>query len=561
MTGADVLQAFQTRVDSFVASSLSGYAPETHAKDKSIRDAIWGTSHFHPWEVAILDSPLLQRLRDIRQTGLAYLVYPTALHTRFDHTLGVTTVASRIVRSINDKYPMRKDSRISYADHMCVRLSALLHDVGHSCLSHVSETMYGASEEFETLLRQVNDVFGVKPKPHEILSWLVVRSVPFRRFVEQLKAKGILVDWDCTEEDMEDIAGNIIGYRKDPTEKFLADIVNGPMDADKLDYLMRDAYFAGPSVVYDLDRFLHTVNAIEYPRDPSLLEQGPKIVRLSVPMEGVTALEQIIISKLMLFSYLYHHHKIRCVEAMCHEALRRWMELSGQNSRPKGPPLDHPVSFLNVSDRSLLPSVWPPEMVGDKVAGELVKMLTTRDLYKRALVISRLFIEKVDTHEKVNSGFERVLRCGTSRADRDMLRERIFAQARKLMGTNSYGKGARDLRKRFKIHHVLLDIPQCPTVEETVAVMIPLSSDVRGSNAEYVPQSEVFPIEKWVDAYNAIKWRGYVFALQEAVPFVNQAALAVLAKDPYDLEFRNQATDLCKIRDPFSAGPGRFPGW
>jgi len=61
-----------------------------------------------------------------------YLVYPTAVHTRFDHTLGVVTVASRIVRSINEKYlpPKQQDPKISHSDHMRIRLSALLHDVG-----------------------------------------------------------------------------------------------------------------------------------------------------------------------------------------------------------------------------------------------------------------------------------------------------------------------------------------------------------------------------------------------------------------------------------------------
>jgi hypothetical protein len=73
MSGAVVLDAFQERVDAFVAGSLQRYDPLRHAREKSIRDAIWGTNRFYAWEVAILDSPLLQRLRDIRQTGFAYL--------------------------------------------------------------------------------------------------------------------------------------------------------------------------------------------------------------------------------------------------------------------------------------------------------------------------------------------------------------------------------------------------------------------------------------------------------------------------------------------------------
>ncbi len=264
MNGAASLHDFQSRVDDFVTKSLSGYKAERHATEKSIRDAIWGTCPFYAWEVAILDSPLLQRLRDVRQTGLAYLVYPTAMHTRFDHTLGVVTVASRIVRSINEKHapPKESDPRIKHADHMRVRLSALLHDVGHSCLSHVSETVYGSSNEFRLLIRQINSMFGVTPKPHEVMSWLIARSTPFKEFIGDLQKKNIASHADFAPDDLEDIANNIIGYRKDPRQKFLADIINGPMDADKLDYLVRDAYFAGPTVVYDLDRFLHTVDAI-----------------------------------------------------------------------------------------------------------------------------------------------------------------------------------------------------------------------------------------------------------------------------------------------------------
>ncbi len=293
----ETIKVFEERVNEFVTASLEGYKPERHAKEKSIRDAIWGTNRVYSWEVAILDSPLLQRLRDIRQTGLAYLVYPTALHSRFDHTLGVLAVASKIIRSINDKYPQYKDPKISYANHMRVRLSAILHDVGHSCFSHTCEIIYAASEEFKVLTKYVNDQFKVTPKPHEIMSWLIVRSQRFKEFIVELAQKKLLSDWECSSDDVDIIAGNIIGFRRNSREKFLADIINGPMDADKLDYLVRDAYFAGPTVVYDLERFLYTVDAIEYP-----LPAKRSIVRLSIPIEGVTALEQIIISKLMLFS-------------------------------------------------------------------------------------------------------------------------------------------------------------------------------------------------------------------------------------------------------------------
>ncbi|MCX7427627.1 MAG: HD domain-containing protein [Planctomycetia bacterium] len=559
MSGAASLDDFQARVDDFVTKSLFGYRAERHAKEKSIRDAIWGTCLFYPWEVAILDSPLLQRLRDVRQTGLAYLIYPTAMHTRFDHTLGVVTVASRIVRSINEKHASSKqnDPRINHADHMRVRLSALLHDVGHSCLSHVSETVYGSSNEFRLLIRQINSDFGVTPKPHEVMSWLIARSTPFKEFIAHLQEKEIVPHAEpalFAPDDLEDIANNIIGYRKDPRKKFLADIINGPMDADKLDYLVRDAYFAGPTVVYDLDRFLHTVDAIEYPRDESLPDGGRKVVRLSVPIHGVTALEQIIISKLMLFSYLYHHHKIRCVEGMYHEVLKRLIEVSKQPKK-KGtkrtkrtyPTMGHPTDFLSLSDRSVLPHAWPPEVEGDPVADTLISMLMRRDLYKRALVISRLFIRDIDTNAKAKSGFERLLSCGTDSAGRDELRKLIYDDTIALMKSKPYKERTKEFRSQFMLQHILLDIPRSPTVEETEAVMVPTSSQSQGHDPEFVPLSDMFPIEKWVDAYNAIKWRGHVFTIEEAVPFVNEVVIDILGAPPYNLAFSPQATELCKI--------------
>ena len=282
------------------------------------------------------------------------------------------------------------------------------------------------------------------------------------------------------------------------------------------------------------------------------------MVRLSVPMEGVTALEQIIISKLMLYSYLYHHHKIRCIEGMYHQLLKRYISLSREERRSNGkkrrrtkplPDVAHPAGFLTLSDRSLLPDAWPPDTAGDEVAGRIVSMLTRRDLYKRALIISRLFVRDIDTDQEAKSGFEKLLACGTNGSERDALCGRIVERTKELMSSRECREATRDLRKRLSVGDVLIDIPKSPTVEETHAVMIPMSSGAHSADEKFVPLSEVFPIEKWVDAYNAIKWRGHVFAIEEAAPFVNKAALDILSAAPYHLRFTSQATELCKIPD------------
>ncbi|MGA7703234.1 MAG: hypothetical protein WCB27_26845, partial [Thermoguttaceae bacterium] len=319
---------------------------------------------------------------------------------------------------------------------------------------------------------------------------------------------------------------------------------------------IRQRQFSGngqlrPTVVYDLDRFLHTVDAIEYPRDASFPGEQRKVMRLSVPIQGVTALEQIIISKLMLFSYLYHHHKIRCVEGMYHEVLKRRIEMSKQmdeeGKKRTFPAMGHPTDFLSLSDRSVLPDVWPPEIEGDRITGGLISMLMRRELYKRALVISRLFIPDIDTNAKAKSGFEKLLSYGTDSAGRDALRKLIYDRAITRMKSKTHKEQTKELRKGFMLQDILIDVPRSPTVEETEAVMVPISSNSPGSDPKFVPLSDIFPIEKWVDAYNAIKWRGHVFTIEEALPFVNEAVIDILSASPYNLVFSAQATELCKI--------------
>jgi hypothetical protein len=100
---------------------------------------------------------------------------------------------------------------------------------------------------------------------------------------------------------------------------------------------------------------------------------------------------------------------------MYHEVLKRWTALSKEGRKGKFPAVEHPTRFLSLSDRSAIPDAWPPEIEGDKIAGALISMLTRRELYKRALVISRLFIPDIDSNGQAKSGFERLLSCFVNR--------------------------------------------------------------------------------------------------------------------------------------------------
>ena len=117
---------------------------------KVFNDPIWGTIELFPWEVVLLDSPLIQRLRGVRQLGLAHFVYPGAGHDRLEHVRGVVEAAERMLGRLarNAKhrrlYGARPDQAIpelSDNDHYVVRLAALLHDLGHGPFSHAIEPL------------------------------------------------------------------------------------------------------------------------------------------------------------------------------------------------------------------------------------------------------------------------------------------------------------------------------------------------------------------------------------------------------------------------------------
>ncbi len=168
-----------------------------------VRDPLWNNIRLEPEALAIIDTPAFQRLRYVRQLGHAFLVYPGATHTRFEHALGTYHLAGRVTQDRD------------------IRLAALLHDIGHYPFSHALEEA------------------GL-PR-HEVLTAKHLRTGPLAAVLEQL---GVSV-----ERLLQLIQGS-------STSPF-AGIVAGSLDVDKLDYLSRDATMCGvPYGVIDVDRLL-----------------------------------------------------------------------------------------------------------------------------------------------------------------------------------------------------------------------------------------------------------------------------------------------------------------
>ncbi|MDR2569660.1 MAG: HD domain-containing protein [Oscillospiraceae bacterium] len=141
------------KVNQYVENQLNDYHPQQSRAPKVIHDTILGSNLFLPYEIILIDSPIVQRLRNISQVDVAPLIFPSGNHNRFEHTLGVAVIAQKMVDAIWNRVSeeehgviveMGKDYILSH-----VRFAAILHDCGHSAFSHLTEDVFSQCEDFK----------------------------------------------------------------------------------------------------------------------------------------------------------------------------------------------------------------------------------------------------------------------------------------------------------------------------------------------------------------------------------------------------------------------------
>ena len=229
-------------------------------KKKFIRDSVYGDINLSEFEVKVMDMPQFQRLRRIKQLGLISLIYPGATHTRFEHCLGTMNLGSKLAEELE----------LDPDDVELIRISALLHDVGHGPFSHVSE--------------------GVLSFPHEELTRYVITQTSMRDLLEE-------------KFDVNEIADIING------KGHLGPIVSGELDVDRMDYLLRDSHNTGVSYgIIDYERLISNLK----------LEDG-----LILDIKGVQAAEGALVSRYFMYPSVYQHHTTRIVNSMFRRALQK----------------------------------------------------------------------------------------------------------------------------------------------------------------------------------------------------------------------------------------------
>jgi hypothetical protein len=249
---------------------------------KRIFDPIHHFIELDDAEVALLNTAPVQRLRRLRQLGLAYLAFPAAEHSRFGHALGAMATGERILQGLrtHDDGYFADDGDFARQRRL-LRASLLLHDVGHGPFSHACEAVLGVQHEQRT---------------EEILALPEIEAA--------LDRIGV---------DPEQVLALVSG---DPLSPYpvLRELVSGPnLDADRMDYLLRDSYFTG--VVngrYDADQLLASLRVFDRFGRPVLGVDG----------RGLVALESFVLARYMMFSTVYFHHTTRQFERTLQEALR-----------------------------------------------------------------------------------------------------------------------------------------------------------------------------------------------------------------------------------------------
>jgi HD superfamily phosphohydrolase len=294
--------------------------------------------------VRLIDTAEFQRLRRIRQLGLAHFAYQSAEHSRFTHSLGALHLATRILAKLDLKYVISPEAKTA------VRCAALLHDIGHGAFSHVLETILGFHHESFTIEAVLSDETEVG---------------------QMLK--------NFSGELPRNIADIIRGTFR---PRALAQLVSSQLDVDRMDYLLRDSLMTGAKYgIYDLEWIIKS------------LEIDEENDRLYVSARGVYAVEDYLQARYYMFRQVYFHRTLRSAENVLRSLFRRALHVF-QNGKhvwfARKTPFEKILKneklnlkeHLELDDSDVLFHIKQWEKCEDAILSDLAKRFLHRKLFK-----------------------------------------------------------------------------------------------------------------------------------------------------------------------------------
>jgi hypothetical protein len=320
-------------------------------------------------ELKIIDTPIFQRLRRIRQLSGAHLIYPGAQHTRFEHSLGVMHIASMAGQALAEK------GIVSFDDIQNLRLAGLLHDIGHGPFSHLFE-----------------EIFEEKRKiSHEDLG----RDIILKTEIGDIISKNGF--------DKKLVTKLAFG---DSKLQFMNEVISGALSADIMDYLLRDGYFTGAEhAKIDHHRLTHSLDVYKN--------------KLALDKSSLVNFETMMISRYQMFKAVYFHKTVRAGEVMLLEAmdlaegelglssmnLDEYLQLSDDVILAKLLNLPEHNSKLKASkkiatdylNRNLFKSVFESTLTGKAITKKRMQELREEVSKKSKIDINEIFVDSSNT--------------------------------------------------------------------------------------------------------------------------------------------------------------------
>jgi len=292
-----------------------------------IRDPLWDNITLDGAALAVLDTPAVQRLRYIRQLGHAFLVYPGATHSRFEHALGAYHLTRIAVAALDGRGELEG---IEERDRTAISLAGMLHDIGHYPFSHALEEAGFLSHETQGAA-------------------LLLRGELSERLIQQGGPS---------------LATEIGALIRGQSDRPLQGLISGSLDLDKIDYLCRDSRMCGvPYGVVDVDRLLASL---------CVVETGGGGREIGIQEKGMSGLESLLFAKYQMYRNVYWHHAVRSATCMFKRAAR--------GAVARGIVTTEGVADL--TDDALM------HLLAERDRGELARAIATRRLYKRSLDLS-----------------------------------------------------------------------------------------------------------------------------------------------------------------------------
>ncbi|XP_052060453.1 deoxynucleoside triphosphate triphosphohydrolase SAMHD1-like isoform X2 [Mytilus californianus] len=378
---------------------------------KILNDPIHGTITLHPLLIKIIDTPQFQRLRNIKQLGGCYFVYPSASHNRFEHSIGTCFLASKLARQLQkrldeDIEKLEKDeddekkmyatklkkAEMTEDDKLCIEIAGLCHDIGHGPYSHLFDRMFNKA-------MKEKDPSTVEWKHEEVARKMIVYMIKENDDLKKAFQNKFGADTERKTEFIKDLIDGTKKETEDKARHYMYEIVankRNEIDVDKMDYFARDCHGLGMKSNFDHLRFISQCRVM-------FSSDIPEETTIAVRDKEEYNLYELFHTRIGLFRRAYYHKVTKAVELMFTDALVKandhllFKNNKGENIK-MSKAWEHPEVYEKLTDNvfdAILIKKDPNEDM--QKAQELINNVYKRKLYR--LVDDTLPVKKIKAEE------------------------------------------------------------------------------------------------------------------------------------------------------------------